>query len=166
MHYWKSCDKPTFLFNKQFLTHSHQDISTAEIPVVKILFLRVHNCKLYRADSAMIESRFHSRVPFSYQQFFLDIVLLVCDPLLWQKRKNTRFFPLTVFRNAYIKHKIMQTMFSNLVISIISNLNRENLVHKKNAYFFSSDSVYSFLFVTNNEPQIRVNTTLILQPPL
>ena len=38
-----------------------------------------------------------------------------------------------VFRNTYIKHKIMQIMFSNLVISIISNLNHENLVHKKNA---------------------------------
>ena len=61
----------------------------------------------------------------------------------------------------------MRIMFPNLVISIISNLNRENLVHKKNAYvFFSSDSVYSFLFVTNNESRICVNTTLFLQPPL
>lgn len=163
MHYQKSCDKPIFLFNKEFLIHSHQDIFTAEIPVVKILFSHVHNYKLYRADSAMIKSRILLKGAFFLStQFCIDIVLLLCDLLSWQKKKNTRFFPLTVFRNTYIKHKITRIMSPNLVISIISNLNRENLVHKKNAYVFFPLIVYtlSCLSLTMNPGSVSIQPFL------
>lgn len=49
-------------------------------------------------------------------------------------------------------------MFSNLVISIISNLNCENLVHKKNAYAFFPLIVYALpcLSLTMNPRSVSI----------
>lgn len=81
------------------------------------------------------------RVPFfmSLTQFFLYIVLTFCAHC-YDKKSITFFFLsfLAVCRNTYINCKVMQIIFSNLVISIISNSNYENLRHRKNACAFFS----------------------------
>lgn len=89
---------------------------------------------------------------------FLDIVLPFCTHRFDKKEHKIFFspaFPLP--RDTYINYEVMQIIFFNSVISIISNSNYDNLSHgEKRLCFFSSTNLYSALSLKMNTRPISI----------